>query len=140
MRFELGKLREASRTSGGVRGIKLNENARLVGLVIDNQGDDLLVMSNEGKGKRTPIDDYPIKGRGTRGVRTFGPTDQIELIGAAAVKEADELMVITKNGQMLRTKAGDVRQSSRATKGVMTQKPSDGDALAAFAVDVSIET
>ena len=140
VRFEVGKLREASRTSGGVRGIKLNENARLVGLVIDNQGDDLLVMSNEGKGKRTPIDDYPIKGRGTRGVRTFGPTDQIELIGAAAVKEADELMVITKNGQMLRTKAGDVRQSSRATKGVMTQRPSDGDALAAFAVDVSIET
>tara|TARA_B100000686_G_scaffold283308_1_gene306222 strand:- start:8 stop:301 length:294 start_codon:yes stop_codon:yes gene_type:complete len=97
-------------------------------------------MSNEGKGKRTPIDDYPIKGRGTRGVRTFGPTGQIELIGAAAVKETDELMVITKNGQMLRTKAGDVRQSSRATKGVMTQRPSDGDALAAFAVDVSIET
>ena len=56
------------------------------------------------------------------------------------MKETDELMVITKNGQMLRTKAGDVRQSSRATKGVMTQRPSDDDALAAFAVDVSIET
>jgi DNA gyrase subunit A len=137
VRFELGKLREASRTSGGVKGIKLNPGARLVGLVIDSEGDDILVMSNEGKGKRTPISDYPVKGRGTRGVRTFGSTNDVDLIGAAAVREDDQLMIITKNGQMLRTRAGDVRQSSRATKGVMTQKPTAGDSLAAFAIDLA---
>ena len=134
MRFNIGALRVASRTSGGVRGMRLREDARLIALVIDGDGDDLLVVTEHGLGKRTPIGEYPSKGRGGQGVLTFRVTDKTgPVVVAAVVVAEEELILVSSGGIMMRTRADTVSQQGRSTRGVQVMNVGDDDRVASLA-------
>ena len=134
MRFNVGSLRVASRASGGVRGIRLREDATLIALVVDCDGDDLLVVTERGLGKRTPIDEYPSKGRGGQGVLTFRVSGQTGPIAVAAVVQAtEELILVSAEGIVIRTRADTVSQQGRSTRGVHVMNVGDDDRVASLA-------
>ena len=134
MRFNVGDLRVASRASGGVRGIKLRGNAKVIAMVIDEDGEDLLVVSERGVGKRTPIEEYPAKGRGGNGVMTFRVTPRSGPLTVARAVSADhELVVVSKNGIVMRTSAGSISQQGRGTQGVQVMNVDDDDMVASVA-------
>ena len=134
IRFKVGSLRVASRASGGVRGMRLPDDGAVVGLVIDCDGEDLLVVSERGVGKRTPIAEYPTKSRGGLGMLTFRVTDRSgPLAVARAVKADQELILASREGIVMRTRAGTISQQGRGTQGVAVMNIVEGDALAALA-------
>ena len=133
MRFNVGALRVASRASGGVRGMKLRANAEVMGLVIDIDGDDLLVVTARGLGKRTPISEYPSKGRGGQGVQTFRINDRTGPISIAANVLADEeLILVSAEGIVMRTRADTISQQGRSTQGVQVMNIGAGDRVASL--------
>ena len=134
MRFTVGSLRVASRSSGGVRGIKLRDDARVIALAIDADGEDLLVVSENGAGKRTPIEEYPSKGRGGMGVRTFNVTPKSGPLAVARAVNADhELILVSQHGIVMRTNAGSISRQGRSTQGVQVMNVDDGDHVASVA-------
>ena len=134
IRFPVGSLRVASRSSGGVRGMRLGDGARVVGLVIDSDGEDLLLVSERGVGKRTPIVEYPTKGRGGMGMLTFRTTARSgPLAVARAVTAGQEIILVSREGIVMRTDPSDIRQLSRTARGVAVMNIGEGDTLAALA-------
>ncbi len=134
MRFNVGSLRVASRSSGGVRGIRLREDAELIALVADCDGDDLLVVTELGMGKRTPIAEYSRKGRGGQGMLTFRVSEQTGPIAVAAiVTEDEELMLISTNGVVMRTPLQTISQQGRSTRGVRVVNLDEEDRVASLA-------
>ncbi|MDA0351667.1 MAG: DNA gyrase subunit A [Chloroflexi bacterium] len=134
MRFNVGTLRVASRASGGVRGMRLRTGAMLIALVVDVDGDDLLVVTERGMGKRTPIEEYPSKGRGGQGVLTFRVSDRTGPIAVAAVVAADEeLMLVSSDGIVMRTRADTISQQGRSTRGVQVMNIAGDDSVASLA-------
>jgi DNA gyrase subunit A len=135
IRFNVGSLRVASRSSGGVRGIRLTDGGRVIAMVVTSDGDDLLVVSERGIGKRTTMDEYPVHGRGGQGVITFRVTDRSgPLAVARALTEAHEIMFVSRAGVVMRTRADLISQQGRATQGVAVMAVEDGDALASIAL------
>jgi DNA gyrase subunit A len=135
IRFTIKSLRSASRLSGGVRGIRLKGKDRVVGLVIARKDHDLLVVSAQGHGKRTPMDDYPRHGRGGQGVITFKTHPKSgDLVTARAVDPEHELMMISEGGIMLRTPVKHISQQGRPTQGVKLMDVGDDDRVAAIAL------
>jgi len=141
-RFPEGKVRPMGRTAGGVRGIRLNEEFKgdeAIGMICVNSPDQtVLVVSEKGYGKRTPIDEYRITNRGGKGVRTINITDKTgKLIAIRDVTDKDDLMIITNNGITIRMSVSDLREMGRNTQGVRVINLSEGDQIAAVAkVDV----
>ncbi|MEX2031875.1 MAG: DNA gyrase subunit A [Dehalococcoidia bacterium] len=134
MRFNVEVLRVASRSSGGVRGIKLKDDATVIAMVIDADGEDLLVVSENGIGKRTPIEEYPSKGRGGMGVMTFRVTARSgPLTVARAVSEDHELILVSSQGIVMRTRAGAISRQGRGTQGVQVMNVDEGDHVASVA-------
>ena len=134
MRFAAGTLRVASRSSGGVRGIKLKDGATVIAMVIDVDGEDLLVVSQHGTGKRTPIEEYPSKGRGGMGVQTFRVTPKSgPLTVARAVNPDHELILVSKQGILMRISAGSISRQGRSTQGVQVMNVGEGDEVASVA-------
>jgi DNA gyrase subunit A len=134
MRFTVGSLRVASRSSGGVRGIKLRGDARVIALAIDVDGEDLLVVSRNGAGKRTPIEEYPSKGRGGMGVKTFNVNAKTGPLAVARAVNADhELILVSQQGIVMRTGAGTISRQGRSTQGVQVMNVDDGDHVASVA-------
>ena len=134
IRFEVGKLRVASRASGGVRGMRLPDDERIVGLVVESDGEDLLVVSERGVGKRTPIEEYPLQGRGGGGVITFKVTDRSgPLAVARGISQHQEIILVTRDGIMLRQRADQISRQGRSTQGVNVMNVDDGDAVASIA-------
>jgi DNA gyrase subunit A len=136
--FQESDVRAMGRAASGVRGMLLREGDEVIALRVPTAGEDLLVITEQGYGKRTPVDEYPVKGRGTMGVLTVD-RQAIErrgkLVGALVVDEADELMTITANGIVTRQAIGDIRRTGRATQGVIVQKlREDDDRIAAVAI------
>ena len=110
----------------------------MIALRVPREGDSLLVVTEQGFGKRTPVDEYRVKGRGTMGVLTLD-RQAIEkrgkLVGALTVADGDELMTITASGTVTRQSIGDIRTTGRATQGVIVQKlRDDDDRIAAIAI------
>ena len=127
-------MRVASRSSGGVRGIRLREDAELIALVADCDGDDLLVVTELGMGKRTPIAEYSRKGRGGQGMLTFRVSEQTGPIAVAAiVTEDEELMLISTNGVVMRTPLQTISQQGRSTRGVRVVNLDEDDRVASLA-------
>jgi DNA gyrase subunit A len=120
IRFEVQELRAASRTSGGVRGIRLDDKDSAVSLCAVVPESELLVVTTRGYGKRTPIGEYPVQGRGGGGVITARLTDKTGSVAAARVlTETDrDLMLISAEGTVIRTDWKSVAQSGRPTQGV----------------------
>ncbi|SNC63050.1 DNA gyrase subunit A [Hymenobacter gelipurpurascens] len=137
VRFPEEKVRSMGRTAAGVRGITLtDETDRVVGMVcIDNDSQqELLVVSENGYGKRSPLDEYRITNRGGKGVRAMKITDKTgQLVTIKAVTDSDDLMIINKSGITIRLRMADLRSIGRATQGVRLLKISQGDEISSVA-------
>jgi DNA gyrase subunit A len=119
IRFHETDMRPMGRTARGVKGVTLNPDTEVVGMVVIGEEDTLLVITENGYGKRTKVDDYRIQKRGGRGLITIKASDRNgKLIGIKAVKEDQELMVITRNGIMIRMALSDISTLGRNTQGV----------------------
>jgi DNA gyrase subunit A len=139
IRFAVDTLRVASRASGGVRGMRLDDEARVIALVVADDGEDLLVVSEKGIGKRTHMSEYPRKGRGGQGVLSFRVTARSgPLAVAQALSAQNELILVSRDGIMMRTRADLISQQGRATQGVAVMNVEENDAVAALAqIDLS---
>ncbi|MCG2430376.1 DNA gyrase subunit A [Aequorivita xiaoshiensis] len=136
IRFEEEKTRPMGRNASGVRGITLgDENDEVVGMIAVNPGDsDILVVSENGYGKRSLIDDYRITNRGGKGVKTINITEKTgKLVAIKNVTDDDDLMIINKSGIAIRMAVSDLRVMGRATQGVRLIKVREDDAIAAVA-------
>ncbi len=118
VRFQEEKVRSMGRVSRGVRGIRLGEAQKVISLIVADEG-EVLTASENGYGKRTPMDDYPLKGRGGQGVIAIQTTERNgAVVGAVLVSEAEEIMLITDGGTLVRTRVSEVSSMSRNTQGV----------------------
>lgn len=123
IRFHESKLRQMGRVSTGVRGMRLDDDGHdeVVGLVTmnENSGNNVMVISQEGFGKRSLLDDYRITNRGGKGVKTMNITDKTgELVAFKSVNDDNDLVIINKSGITLRIHVSDIRVMGRATQGV----------------------
>ncbi len=138
VRFAVNALREASRTSGGVRGINV-EQETLIGLQTVEPASEILTVTAVGFGKRTPESEYPTKGRGGKGMIGHKVSDETgPVVGMAVVRGDEELVVISAGGKILRTEIQQIRQVGRSSKGVKVMSSEEGIAAIAV-VDTSRE-
>ena len=122
------------RDTRGVRAMTLDAEDRVLALAVAHDDEDLLVVTGNGYGKRTPVGDYPTKGRPTKGVRTIKVTDRKgELVTARPVREGQELLLISQQGQVIRITAESVRRTGRSTEGVRLMNLGDEDAVVGVA-------
>ena len=136
IRFEENKTRPMGRNASGVRGITLaNEEDEVVGMIsVHNFDDDILVVAENGYGKRSAIDDYRITNRGGKGVKTISITEKTgPLVAVKNVSDSDDLMIINKSGIAIRMSVEDLRTMGRATQGVKLINLKESDAIAAVA-------
>ena len=136
IRFEEGKTRPMGRNASGVRGIKLKDNSdEVIGMISVNDMDsDILVVSENGYGKRSSLEDYRITNRGGKGVKTISITDKTgSLVSIKNVSDGDDLMIINKSGIAIRMEVTDLRVMGRATQGVKLINIKDSDSIAAVA-------
>jgi DNA gyrase subunit A len=127
-------LRPMGRATSGVIGMRFANGDELLGMYVVRDGADVLVATAGGYAKRTPVDEYPVKGRGTMGVVTARIVDQRgELVGALMVLPEDEVFAITSAGGVIRTAAAEVKQSGRQTMGVRLMNLASGDSVVAVA-------
>jgi len=135
IRFTVDQLRSASRTSGGVRGIRLAKGDRLVSLNLAPQDGQLLVVNENGYGKRTPVEEYPSQSRGGSGVITSKVTTKTGPVATARVitEKDNDLMIISAGGVVIRTDVSTIHVAGRATQGVRVMNLGEGDAVVAVA-------
>jgi DNA gyrase subunit A len=127
-------LRPMGRATSGVIGMRFADGDELLGMYVAREGADVLVATGGGYAKRTPVDQYPVKGRGGMGVLTARIVDaRGELVGALMVDPEDEVFAITSSGGVIRTAAAEVKQSGRQTMGVRLMNLAAGDSLVAIA-------
>ncbi|MDE0038624.1 MAG: DNA gyrase subunit A [Gammaproteobacteria bacterium] len=125
-RFQASAVRAMGRAARGVRGIRLTGDHRLIALIVPKPDGFLLTASERGYGKRTSIDEFPVKGRGVQGVIAMRTgVRNGDLIGAVQVFADDEIMLISDQGTLVRTHAADVSQTGRNTQGVRLIKLAD---------------
>ena len=137
IRFPESKVRGMGRNASGVRAISVDsENDEVVGMIVVKEGDgfDVMVVSEQGYGKRSSLEDYRITNRGGKGVKTITVTDKTgELVSLKAVTDEDDLMIITKKGTMIRMGVDTLRVMGRATQGVRLITLRKGDEIASIA-------
>ncbi|HVB74306.1 MAG TPA: DNA gyrase subunit A [Ktedonobacteraceae bacterium] len=135
IRFTVEELRSASRTSGGVRGIRLPQGDTMVSLNLTPGGSQLLVVTENGYGKRTPIEDYPTHSRGGGGVITSKVTEKTGQVAAARIitEQDNDLMIISAGGVVIRTDVSAIHVAGRATQGVRLMNLGEGDKVVAVA-------
>lgn len=136
IRFEESKTRPMGRTASGVRGISLSDdNDEVIGMVaVNNFEDEILVVSENGYGKRSVIDDYRVTNRGGKGVKTISITDKTGgLVAIKNVTDSDDLMIINKSGIAIRMSVDELRTMGRATQGVRLINLKGNDSIAAVA-------
>ncbi len=136
IRFNETDVRNMGRTAAGVRGIRLNADDEVIGMICveSNNEEHVLVVSENGYGKRSLLEDYRITKRGGKGVKTINITEKTgKLIAIKNVKDGDDLMIINKSGLTIRLNVDTVRVAGRATQGVRLIKLKDGDSIASVA-------
>ena len=136
IRFEEEKTRPMGRNASGVRGIRLADDAdEVVGMIaINDTSSEILVVSENGYGKRSSIEDYRITNRGGKGVKTISLTDKTgKLVAIKNVIDSDDLMIINKSGIAIRMAVDSLRVMGRATQGVRLIKVREDDSIAAVA-------
>ena len=132
--FDESEVRPTGRDTSGVRGITLKDGVRMLGMEITNGQGDLLVMTEKGYGKRTPVAEYPEHKRGGMGVATIVMTEKKgNLVACRVVGPQHELMVVTEEGVVIRVKATDISRLGRATQGVKIMNIADSDKVGAVA-------
>jgi DNA gyrase subunit A len=129
IKFDEQSVRPMGRTAAGVRGIKMQSGQRLIALMVADEGTILTVTEN-GYGKRTPVDQYPLQGRGGQGVVSIQTNDRNgRVVGAVRVVEEDEIMLISDGGVLVRTAVADVSLMGRNTQGVRLIRLNEGEKL-----------
>ena len=132
-RFSESAVRPLGRTARGVRGIRLREDDYVVGAVIVDDEKQLITVTENGYGKRTPFEDFRVKGRGGMGVTCHNLTDKTGLLaGIASVDDNDDLMMITNQGTIIRTPVAQINTYSRTAGGVIVMRLAEGQTLAGF--------
>lgn len=120
IRFKESDIRPMGRTARGVRGIKLNNGHRVISLLIEQPGGQVLTASANGYGKRTAMGEFPVQGRGGQGVIAMVCNERNgEMVGAVQVQETDEMMLISDQGTLVRTRVEEVSCLGRNTQGVV---------------------
>ncbi len=135
-RFNETDVRNMGRTAAGVRGIRIDKEDEVIGMICveNNNEEHVLVVSENGYGKRSLLKDYRITKRGGKGVKTINITEKTgKLIAIKNVKDGDDLMIINKSGLTIRLSVDTVRVAGRATQGVRLIKLKDGDSIASVA-------
>ena len=136
IRFHESKVRAIGRTASGVKGVTFSEpDDKVIGVIsMEDQENDVLVVSEKGYGKRSSIEDYRITNRGGKGVKTINITEKTgKLIGIKSVTDESDLMIITRNGIVIRLSVSEMRVMGRATQGVRLINLRNGDKIAAIA-------
>ena len=119
IRFLETDVRSTGRTSIGVKGMNLNAGDEVIGMQLDTQGEDLLIVSENGMGKRTSMDEFTPQNRGGKGVKCYKINDKTgNVIGVKAVNEDNEIMLISTEGIVIRLQCSDISRLSRVTSGV----------------------
>ncbi|MFD1932762.1 MULTISPECIES: DNA gyrase subunit A [Nonomuraea] len=135
-------LRPMGRATSGVIGMRFLEGDELLAMNRMADGEDVLIATEGGYAKRTPVEQYPVQGRGGKGVLTAKiVTSRGKLVGAVMVNPEDEVYAITSNGGVIRTRAVEIKQSGRQTMGVRLMNLAEGDSVVALARNAeSMET
>jgi len=134
VRFEESKTRPMGRSASGVRGITLaDDKDEVIGMVsVNDMNSEILVVSENGYGKRSSLEDYRITNRGGKGVKTLNITEKTgKLVSINNVTDADDLMIINKSGLTIRMEVSDLRVMGRATQGVRLINIKGNDSIAA---------
>jgi len=134
IRFNEEKVRPMGRNASGVRGVSLPPNGEVIGMITitDPANEHILVVSENGYGKRSDVEDYRVTNRGGKGVKTINVTDKTgDLIAIKNVTDNDDLMIINKSGIVIRLAVKDLRVMGRATQGVRLINLRNGDSIAA---------
>ncbi len=147
VRFNEELVRPIGRTGTGVRGISIEDDDEVVGMICANtdsefiERNQILVVSENGYGKRSPIDDYRVTNRGAKGVKTINITEKTgELSSIKLVNDDNDLMIINKSGITIRLAVNDIRVAGRATQGVRLINLRENDSIAAVCVVEKSET
>lgn len=147
VRFNEELVRPIGRTGTGVRGISIEDDDEVVGMICANtdsefiERNQILVVSENGYGKRSPIDDYRVTNRGAKGVKTINITEKTgELSSIKLVNDDNDLMIINKSGITIRLAVSDIRVAGRATQGVRLINLRENDSIAAVCVVEKSET
>ena len=133
IRFNESTVRPIGRVGAGVRGISIEESDEVIGMICvePDSKQDVLVLSENGYGKRTDLDEYRITNRGGKGVKTINITEKTgKLISIQAVTDENDLMIINRSGLTIRTAVEQIRLAGRATQGVRIINLREGDAIA----------
>ena len=133
IRFNESTVRPIGRVGAGVRGISIEESDEVIGMICvePDSKQDVLVLSENGYGKRTDLDEYRITNRGGKGVKTINITEKTgKLISIQAVTDDNDLMIINRSGLTIRTAVSQIRLAGRATQGVRIINLREGDAIA----------
>lgn len=136
IRFAEGDIRAMGRVAGGVMAIKLEEEDRVAAMDVVRPKSDLLVVTEKGFGKRTPVSNYPLQSRYGKGVRTLDAkryADTGKIVAAQVVDKEDEVTLISSKGMVIRTRVKNISQQGRATRGVRVMSLKEGDTVASLA-------
>ncbi len=130
VRFSETDVRVMGRTAGGVRGMRITEEQNVISMIKVEEGGSILTATENGYGKRTTVDDYPLKGRGGQGVISIQANERNgKVVGAVQVQNDDEIMMITNNGTLVRIAVSEVSEMGRNTQGVRLIRLTKGEKL-----------
>ncbi|CAL4320349.1 DNA gyrase subunit A [Buchnera aphidicola (Neophyllaphis podocarpi)] len=133
VRFHENKVRNMGRNASGMRGIKISKNDRVVSLIVPRDNRNILTITKRGYGKRTKIEEYPIKSRSTQGVISIKITKKNgKMVGAIQVFEKDQIMIITDAGTLVRIRVSEVGVLKRNTQGVILIRTTDKENVVAL--------
>ncbi|WP_298642957.1 DNA gyrase subunit A [uncultured Cardiobacterium sp.] len=134
VRFPEASVRSMGRDATGVRGMNIDDGQRVIALCVVADSGDILTVTENGYGKRTPIADYPQKGRGTKGVISIACSERNgRAVSALQVQEDEHIMLVTDNGTLVRTRVAEISTSGRNTQGVRLIRTSGSEKLIAVA-------
>ena len=133
LRMEENQVRSMGRNSHGVKGIALRDNDEVISLARVREGASVLTVSEQGFGKRTPLEEYRLQGRGGFGIRNY-PVKETgnPVCGIKVVDEDDDIILISTEGIIIRVPASEIRMCGRISKGVKVMKVSDGNTVVTF--------
>ena len=134
IRFKESLARPMGRGTGGVIGMRLGEDDRVIAVGLASDGEEMISVTEQGYGKRSKLADYPLKGRGGKGVIGHQLTKKTGLLAGAYIGTKDiDMFVISSSGQVVRVPAGDIRRVGRASQGVRTMRVEEGATVVALA-------
>jgi DNA gyrase subunit A len=134
IRFNENDVRAMGRTARGVRGVRMDDDVQVIALMVPQAGGEVLTASEHGYGKKTRVDEFPLRGRGGQGVIAMQCTERNgQLAGAVQVFEGDDVMLISNRGTLVRTRSSEISSLGRNTQGVMLIRLAEEEALVGIA-------